>query len=94
LSSPGSTEGAGGTDDSEGGEAFRSSPLPAAAIPGAGAAGVEAESSGKRRVLALPVSPLEELLRVWVLAARAAVPVRRIPTIDSARAAFVFMFQR
>jgi hypothetical protein len=41
--------------------------------------------------LALPVSPAEEVSRVWVLAARAAVPVRRIPAIDRARAVFVFM---
>jgi hypothetical protein len=82
-------------DDSVGGEAFRASPASAAAVvPGAGAAGVEAESSGKRTVLALPVAPVEKLLRVSVLAARAAVPVRRMPTIDSARAVFVFMFQR
>jgi hypothetical protein len=55
---------------------------------------VVAESSGSRTVLALPVPAVEELLRVSVVAARAAVPVRRIPAIDSARAVFVFMFQR
>jgi hypothetical protein len=97
---------AAGADEAGVGEAFRSSPgapvavavgsgVPAAAVePGASAAGVVAESSGRRTVLASPVVLGEELLRVWVLAARAADPVRRIPAMDSARAVVVLMFQQ
>lgn len=68
--------------------------LGTAAVTPCGAAGVPvAESSGRRTVLALPVVPVEELLRVWVLTARAVDPVTRIPAIERAKAVLVLMPQ-
>ena len=103
LSSPGSTEAAAGADDVAWGDAFPSSPgvpvavgfgLPAAAVnPGNGAVGVLVAESSGRSLLALPGASEEELTRIGALAARAAVPVRRIPAIESARAVFVLMVQ-
>lgn len=103
LSSSGSKDGDELGDDVGDGDAVRLSRgvavavgpvLGTAAVIPCGAAGVPvAESSGRRTVLALPVVPVEELLRVWVLTARAVDPVTRIPAIERAKAVLVLMPQ-
>ncbi|RAM35534.1 hypothetical protein DBZ45_20235 [Arthrobacter globiformis] len=56
----------------------------------AGAAVLVAESSATRTFLASSLGPVPVLLSDWVVA-KAALPVRRTPATDNARAALVFM---